>query len=195
MHVCVCSLVKLFKDASSGGSSSSSECRFYGSIISVLHYSLYLSSLVLFFLSACPSIPPSPHHSCHYISWQQPDLEEIKNLCCFVALPRGWADVNKVVHYGLPHAHARKHTVLKIKCIRTLLPAIHLLRVTSEHTDSKPNKDAVYSLTRGSLGGVCASYHLSCIDGALNIIKTNIDALFVLIYVPVAEPVTGKASS
>lgn len=40
----------------------------------------------------------------------QLDLEEIKNLCCFLALPCGWADVNKVLHYSLPHTHTHTHT-------------------------------------------------------------------------------------
>lgn len=47
------------------------------------------------------------------------DLEEIKNLCCFVALPCGWVDDSKVLHY-LPHTNThRKHTILEIKSIHT----------------------------------------------------------------------------
>lgn len=47
----------------------------------------------------------------------------------------------------------------------------------------------------GSLCAVCADDDLSGIDGGSDIMKTNIDVLFVLMCVLVAEPVTGKASS
>lgn len=77
-----------------------------------------MSSLVLFFLSADPFIASSLLPLYFMVAAVVAlDLEEIKNLCCFVALPCGLAVVNKVVYYGLPHALAQ--SVLKIKSIHS----------------------------------------------------------------------------
>lgn len=99
------------------------ERRLYGSIIPVLHYR---SIPVL----PAPFLPPP--HSCHYISLAAtvvgPDLEEIKNLCCFVALsPAGGRMSIKSCIMGLPHTQKTHFTQDKSIHSDTVLWAIHLL--------------------------------------------------------------------
>lgn len=72
--------------------------------------------------SSSPSVSPSrqpligPAIIFHGSSRLGLDLEEIKNLCCFVVFPCGWTDVNKVLYYGLTHAHIQTYCTQDKKC-------------------------------------------------------------------------------
>lgn len=193
--VCVCARFFVKFKATSSGGSWSSEWSPYGSISPV--NGLYLSSRVLFFLSVCLSITSSLL-PLYFMATAVAglDLEEIKNLCCSSLSPENGRMSIKCCIMCC-HIHTRRKSILywDKNWHPHILEAISLLKVTNKHTDSKPEKDTVCSLTWRPLRGVYACYHPSGIDGASNTMKTNIDVLFVLTYVLVAEPVTGKASS